>query len=172
MCRKTIFAILLLIPFFDVLSQSVSIGKGEEAKIIQAKDFESENFDLEAILEEMKNSIAVKNQDLDHSAATKRCLKEDSRKEQRICFSRFLASGVSKYFDDSTISTPGKYKLNIRCKIDSEGDFVFIVAEGGSPEAELSAIMALKKLKGIIPGKHNGENVDVLITFPIIGLKR
>ncbi len=172
MQRLLLTAVFLSIPFFNVFSQTVLIGKGEDAKIIQAKDFEAETINLEEILEETKNSIRFKPQDLDHTASTKSCLKEKSRKEQNVCFSNFLASGVSKYFDDSTISTKGKYKISLRCKIDADGDIVFVFAEGPSLDAELSAINALRKLKGIIPANYKGERVDALVSFPIIGLKR
>lgn len=171
MCRKVLFTIFLLIPFFNGISQTVLIGKGADAKIIQAKDFEAEGFDHEVFLKEIKSRGKVKFTEADQLPTMKRCGELKDWKAFRSCLNSKLNTIWSKNFDDTTVKNSGVYKVVLQFIIDKEGDVADIFVLGPSPKAELSAIDVIKEFK-FIPAVFNGENVDVFYLIPIGGLKR
>jgi hypothetical protein len=89
--------------------------------------------------------------------------------ELKKCVSQHISKHVNQNFDVSKFSHlgPGKYRVSVQFKIDTNGQTTNARARGANRELEEEAMKAILSLPQLIPGEVNGEKVGVLYGLPI-----
>jgi len=87
------------------------------------------------------------------------------------CMSTKIAEIINSNFNTdiaSTLNLSDNQRIMVQFKIDKTGDVTDIRARASKPELEAEAIRVVNLLPKMTPGEHNGEQVAVLYTLPII----
>ena len=94
-----------------------------------------------------------------------------SNKEQRKCMSMRIAKHVNFNFNikvADSLKLKGKQRINVIFKISNEGHVVDIRSRAPHPDLEEEAIRVINTLPKFIPGEHQGKQVNVPYSLPII----
>ncbi|BAO75939.1 M56 family metallopeptidase [Winogradskyella sp. PG-2] len=90
--------------------------------------------------------------------------------EQRKCTTSKVNMHVNKNFNTNLaneLDIRGRQEIFIAFTINKEGYVTDVKARAPHKELEAEAIRVIKKLPQFIPGKHDGENVDVPFSIPV-----
>ncbi|WP_081997682.1 energy transducer TonB [Wocania ichthyoenteri] len=93
------------------------------------------------------------------------------REEQKKCISENIAKHVNRNFNTdlaNKLGLAGRQRINVIFKINEEGNVIGIRSRAAHPDLEAEAIRVIKTLPKMIPGEHNGKNVTVPYSLPII----
>jgi len=94
-----------------------------------------------------------------------------SNKEQRKCMSMRIAKHVNFNFNikvADSLKLKGKQRINVIFKISNEGHVVDVRSRAPHPDLEDEAIRVINTLPKFIPGEHQGKQVNVPYSLPII----
>jgi BlaR1 peptidase M56/Gram-negative bacterial TonB protein C-terminal len=94
-----------------------------------------------------------------------------TNKETKKCTSNGIDKFVQKNFNTDlavNLGLTGRQRVNTIFKIDKEGNVTDIRSRAVNPRLEEEAKRVIRLLPIMIPGKHNGENVKVAYSLPII----
>ena len=90
---------------------------------------------------------------------------------QKMCFQNQIKRHVEKEYNtklaDKLGLKDGIKRVYVLFKIDHNGDVVGIRARGPHKDLEQEAVRVIQLLPKMIPGKNNGENVEVNYAIPI-----
>src|SRR5690554_6353115 len=87
------------------------------------------------------------------------------------CMSTKIAEAINANFNTDiagALNLSGRQRITVQFKIDKTGTVTDIRARAPQPELEAEAIRVVNLLPKMTPGEHNGEQVGVLYTLPII----
>lgn len=92
--------------------------------------------------------------------------------EKRKCTVDAISSFVNRNFNTKLVNSiglsSGQKRIYVRFIIDKQGNIINIVARGPHPKLEEEAIRVVKMLPHFIPGKQDGELIDVPFSLPIV----
>lgn len=94
-----------------------------------------------------------------------------SKEEQKKCISKNIAEHVSRNFNTklaNKLGLVGRQRINVIFKINKQGNIIGIRSRAPHPDLESEAIRVINTLPKMIPGKHNGKNVVVPYSLPIV----
>ena len=124
---------------------------------------------VEIIKDEIE-SVEVPFAVVDESPTTIECKDLESNSERKNCMNMFVNKHIGKNFNTSVADSlpPGKKRIFVQFKIDTEGIVKDIKARGPSPELEIEAKRVLSTLPQFVPGRQKGELVTVPYSLPIV----
>lgn len=97
---------------------------------------------------------------------------QDTNAELRNCMSKKITEHVVNNFDQNMMASlglpPGKQRINVQFKINTEGFVVGVRARAAHLQLEAEAIRVVQSIPRMIPGRQRGENVGVLYALPIV----
>jgi hypothetical protein len=107
---------------------------------------------------------------IDETPTTKECKDLPTNIERKNCMNQFVTKHINKNFNTKIGDSlsPGRKRIFVQFKIDTEGNVKDILARGPSPELEVEAKRVIKTLPQFIPGKQKGELVTVPFSIPIV----
>ena len=94
-----------------------------------------------------------------------------TNKERRKCMSDSINKLVAKSFNTDLaigLGLKGRQRISTIFKIDKEGYVIGVRSRAPHPDLEAEAIRVIKTLPKFIPGKHEGKNVIVPYSLPIV----
>lgn len=107
---------------------------------------------------------------VDESPTTTDCKDLESNSERKNCMNMFVNKHIGKNFNVSVADSlsPGRKRVFVQFKIDTDGTVKDIKARGPSPELEVEAKRVIATLPQFIPGKQKGKVVVVPFSVPIV----
>lgn len=99
------------------------------------------------------------------------CENITDQKELRKCMSDSITKFIQKKFNTKIAvesGLTGRQRINVIFKIDSTGNITGIRSRAPHPNLEVEAERVIGMLPKMIPGKHQGKNVIVPYSLPII----
>ncbi len=98
------------------------------------------------------------------------CQDLPTNKERKNCISQFINKHVNKNFNTKVADSlsPGRKRIFVQFKIDTEGKIKHINARGPSVELEEEAKRVISTLPQFVPGRQGGELVTVPYALPIV----
>lgn len=96
---------------------------------------------------------------------------EGTNDELRTCMSQKISELVAKQFNTkraSALGLIGRQRISVQFKIDVNGNIVDINARAPHPELEDEAKRVTALIPKLVPGQHEGKNVAVMYSLPII----
>ena len=127
------------------------------------------NDGVEIIKEEVE-IVEVPFSVVEETPTTIDCQDLESNKDRKDCFNSFVNKHIAKNFNTSIGDSlsPGRKRVFVQFKIDTDGSVKDIIARGPSPELETEAKRVLATLPQFIPGKQRGKVVVVPFSVPIV----
>ena len=107
---------------------------------------------------------------VDETPTTIDCKDLKSNEDRKNCLNSFVIKHIGENFntDIGDNLSPGRKRVFVQFKIDTDGTIKDIVARGPSPELEVEAKRVIETLPQFIPGKQRGELVVVPFSVPIV----
>ena len=98
------------------------------------------------------------------------CKDLESNKERKDCMSTYINKHIGTNFNMSLSDSlnPGRKRIFVQFKIDTEGYVKNIKARGPSEILEEEAVRVIRSLPQFTPGKQKGKLVTVPYTLPIV----
>ncbi|WP_296380631.1 M56 family metallopeptidase [Winogradskyella sp.] len=143
--------------------EKIILTDGKSRFIIDS--YKSPNSDQKVI-----ESIEVPFSIIDEVPTLVECKDLTTNKERKNCMNQFVNRHVNKNFNTSIADSlnPGRKRIFVAFKIDTEGKIKDIKARGPNVELEEEAIRVIKTLPQFIPGRQKGELVTVPYSLPIV----
>lgn len=128
-------------------------------------DYQSPNSDKK-ITEAVEVPFSV----IEESPTLVECKDLESNNERKNCLSQFINKHVNENFNMKLADSlnPGRKRIFLQFKIDTEGKVKDIKARGPSVELEEEAKRVMKSLPQFVPGKQKGKLVTVPYSLPIV----
>ncbi|REG89734.1 beta-lactamase regulating signal transducer with metallopeptidase domain [Winogradskyella sediminis] len=122
------------------------------------------------IIQEVEEHIEVPFSVVEESPTLPECEDLESNFEQKNCMNKFVNKHIGKNFNTSVGDnlSPGRKRVFVQFKIDTDGSVKDIVARGPSPMLEEEAKRVIATLPKFIPGKQKGKAVIVPFSIPIV----
>jgi hypothetical protein len=100
----------------------------------------------------------------------KECQDLPTNKERKNCMNDFVNKHIGENFNTSVgdILSPGRKRVFVQFKINTEGYVTDIKARGPHPALEVEAERVISSLPQFIPGKQKGKWVTVPYSIPIV----
>ncbi|MDN3491265.1 M56 family metallopeptidase [Winogradskyella bathintestinalis] len=107
---------------------------------------------------------------VEKTPTTIECKDLESNKDRKNCFITFVHKHIGKNFNVAVGDSlsPGRKRIFVQFKIDTDGTVKDIKARGPSPELEVEARRVVATLPKFIPGKQKGKLVVVPFSVPIV----
>ena len=99
------------------------------------------------------------------------CENLTTEKERKKCMAENISKFVQKKFNTDLAKDKGligRQRINVIFKIDKEGNVVGVRSRAPHPKLEDEARRVIGLLPKMIPGKHEGKNVIVPYSLPIV----
>lgn len=99
------------------------------------------------------------------------CENLGSNEEQKKCMTSKITDFVGANFDTSigkALKLTGVNRVIVQFKIDETGNIVNVRARAPHPDLETEAKRVINALPKMVPGKHNGQDVGVMYSLPIV----
>ena len=99
------------------------------------------------------------------------CENLGNNEEQKKCMTEKVTDYVTANFDTSLgkkLGLTGRNRLIVVFKIDARGQITGVRARAPHPDLEAEAIKVVSGLPEMTPGKHDGKNVGVSYSLPIV----
>ncbi|MEP5934070.1 MAG: energy transducer TonB, partial [Winogradskyella arenosi] len=144
------------------------IVSGETSTIIIDSPH-AENQEIQVFKDEVEH-VEVPFSVVDESPTTMDCKDLESNSERKNCMNSFVNKHIGKNFNTSMGDnlSPGRKRVFVQFKIDTDGTVKDIVARAPSPMLEEEAKRVIATLPQFIPGKQKGETVVVPFSLPIV----
>ncbi len=145
-----------------------SVGLQNVYEILQEK-MKANNIRSETEIQELDPNSDIPFALLDQVPHPSSCI-DKSDEALKKCVSDFISTHVNKNFDTglgAKLGLSGKNRVSVQFKINKFGNIVNVRARGPHPKLEEEAQRVIKNLPQMIPGKVDGENVNVLYGLPI-----
>jgi len=96
------------------------------------------------------------------------CVGENN--ELKKCMAQSISTFVGQEFNTKVAGKmiSGKQRIIVKFKIDNQGNVTNVKAKTKYPELQAEAIRVVSKLPKMLPGEHDGKEVGVLYSLPII----
>ncbi|WP_179318379.1 M56 family metallopeptidase [Winogradskyella helgolandensis] len=122
------------------------------------------------ILKNDEQRVEVPFSVVEESPTLPECEDLESNFERKNCMSNFVNKHIGKNFNTSVGDnlSPGRKRVFVQFKIDTDGSVKDIVARGPSPMLEEEAKRVIATLPQFIPGKQKGKAVVVPFSIPIV----
>ncbi|WP_179315996.1 M56 family metallopeptidase [Winogradskyella undariae] len=122
------------------------------------------------VIEVTDDHIEVPFSVIDESPTTLDCKDLKSNEDRKNCLNSFVIKHIGKTFntDIGDNLSPGRKRVFVQFKIDTDGIIKDIVARGPSLELEVEAKRVIETLPQFIPGKQKGKVVVVPFSIPIV----
>lgn len=100
----------------------------------------------------------------------KECQDLSTNEERKNCMNDFVNKHVAENFNTKVTDSlnPGRKRIFVQFKINTEGHVTDIKARGPHPELELEAKRVIGTLPQFVPGKQKGKLVSVPYSLPIV----
>ena len=99
------------------------------------------------------------------------CEKYATKQERIECFSDHVAKLVRRKFDGglgAELDLQGEQRIYVQFTVNKNGDIIDVKANSKSKELKKEAERVAGLLPSMIPGKQNGQPVNVIYSLPII----
>ncbi|MBU2927814.1 M56 family metallopeptidase [Winogradskyella psychrotolerans] len=122
------------------------------------------------VLKDVFKGVEVPFSVVDESPTTFECKDLESNSARKNCMNSFINKHLGKNFNTSVGDnlSPGRKRVFVQFKIDTDGSVKDIVARGPSPMLEEEAKRVIATLPQFIPGKQKGKAVIVPFSIPIV----
>ena len=106
---------------------------------------------------------------IDEVATLPECQDLPTNQERKECMNMVINKHIDESFDTSIGDSlkPGKKRIFVQFKIDTDGNVIDIKARGPSVELEQEAKRVVGTLPQFVPGKQSGETVIMPFSIPI-----
>ncbi|AGC78599.1 putative peptidase M56 BlaR1 [Nonlabens dokdonensis DSW-6] len=138
------------------LHNEISIEETIEIEEIKNSEFGVESIDTDvpfAIIDEVPH--------FEHCTGTEAEIKKCTQDKITQFVNKNFNTGIAK-------DMAGRHKISVQFKIDQNGNAVDIKSRAKSPELQEEAARVINMLPQMIPGKQNGQPVNVIYALPII----
>ena len=149
---------LLLLPIFGSMLFYISCSDNDLSKEINKLESKAEN---EKVVEDVSFSR------IDQAPTFPGCIGEDLKG----CFNQMVRQHVAENFNiklAENLNFTGKQKIYVKFKINKKGEIEIEGARAAHKDLEEEARRVVNTLPIMIPGKQDGEVVNVLYVLPII----
>ncbi|GGW54954.1 beta-lactamase regulating signal transducer with metallopeptidase domain [Winogradskyella epiphytica] len=106
---------------------------------------------------------------IEEVATLPECQDLPTNQERKKCMNMVINKHIGKNFNTSVADSlsPGKKRIFVQFKIDTDGNVIDIKARGPSVELEQEAKRVVGTLPQFVPGKQSGETVIMPFSIPI-----
>jgi bla regulator protein BlaR1 len=121
--------------------------------------------------EDYSNALEVPFSRIDEVPTFKECDDLLSEEERRKCMTNTVSKFVIRNFNTDlagSLGLQGRLRISVFFKIDEDGNVISIKARAPHEALQEEAKRVMDKLPQMVPGKHNGKNVTVPYSLPII----
>lgn len=159
---------LSLIEQIDQLKDAI-----EAKEEITLEEEKQAMIDLSKVLNKTKyiNSDDVPFGVIDQVPVFPGCESLTTNDAKKACISQSVAKHVNKNFNTklaTELGLTGRQRINVIFKIDTEGNVINVRSRAPHPDLEEEAIRVIKTLPKMIAGEHNGKQVNVPYSLPIV----
>lgn len=119
---------------------------------------------------EITETIEVPFSVIDEVATLPECQDLPTNEERKNCVSKLVNKHIGENFNTNVAEnlSPGRKRVFVQFKIDTDGEVIDISARGPSTALEEEAKRVIATLPQFIPGKQRGKTVVMPFTVPII----
>ncbi|MBJ6367756.1 M56 family metallopeptidase [Snuella sedimenti] len=147
----------------SVVDETVIVAYGENNKVDASTDKRHEN--------NTDQDIEVPFAVIDQVPVFPGCEGLTANEEKKRCMSDKISGFVNHKFNTdiaTVLGLTGRQRINVIFKIDAEGNITGIRSRAPHPELEKEAVRVISLLPKMTPGQHNGKNVTVPYSLPIV----
>jgi bla regulator protein BlaR1 len=143
--------------------EKIIMTDGQSTFVID--DYQSPNSD-----KMVEESIEVPFTVVDEVPTLLECKDELDNEARKNCLSEFVNKHINENFNTRIADSlnPGRKRIFVQFKIDTEGKISSVNARGPNPGLEEEAKRVIKSLPQFVPGRQNGELVIVPYSMPIV----
>ncbi|WP_246296548.1 energy transducer TonB [Winogradskyella vidalii] len=122
------------------------------------------------ILKDEEEHVEVPFSVVEETPTTLDCQDLENNSERKKCMNNFVNKHIGKNFNTSVADnlSPGRKRIFVQFKIDTDGMVKDIKARGPSPDLETEAKRVIATLPQFVPGKQKGKSVVVPFSVPIV----
>lgn len=119
---------------------------------------------------EVQETVEVPFSVVEETPTTKACQDLETNIDRKHCFNDFVIEHVGENFNTKVTDSlnPGRKRIFVQFKINTEGYVTDIKARGPHPELEVEAKRVIGSLPQFRPGKQKGKLVTVPYSLPIV----
>ncbi|GAA3635543.1 M56 family metallopeptidase [Flavivirga jejuensis] len=142
------------------------VTDGKDSKTITGTSITNQNRTKDSNVE-----FDIPFSDINQSPIFIGCEMIEDKEAQKKCTSDALVKYIVSNFNTekaSKLGVKGKQRINVIFKIDKEGNVTGVRSRAAYPVLEKEAVRVINTLPKMIPGKRDGNNIEVSYTLPII----
>lgn len=144
-----------------LILKAVTTSSDYIEEIVEVEEIKNSELGDESIYTDVPFAIIDEVPHFEHCTGTEAEIKKCTQDKITQFVNKNFNTGIAK-------DMAGRHKISVQFKIDQNGNAVDIKSRAKSPELQEEAARVINMLPQMIPGKQNGQPVNVVYALPII----